>query len=608
LSRSIVFPLLALALFGILAVHTCWYEGFVSDDALISLRYAERFAAGKGLTWNDGEQVEGYSNLLWVLITSIGPALGIDTVLFAQASAFVLTAAGVAVALLALLRLNATPLGAFGLSFFVVSHGPTAAWIQGGLEQSLILFLIGWALFASAQVFREHGRRVSWLDGLPYAGLILARPDSAMFLVVAVLVHLLYAFRHGHGARSVLSLLILPVAVWSAQMGLRWYLYNDWVPNTARVKVVWSTLYMERGLRYVLNGLMSLAPLIVLAIWGALSAFRRRARNGWNSLLALVMASAWLLYLVLVGGDVLPAKRHMIVLVVLAVFAAAPLVERESPRKAAVEGKGSFLLPVTLGLLWLGIQSLDAELAHLRSRWVTDAHNVAQVGPVLERAFRSQQPLIAVDQAGATPYYTRFPSLDMLGLTDRYLTTHLPKDFGSGWIGHELGNGRYVLDREPDLVFFGDPLGGTHTPVWRSGKEMIADVRWQQEYQSIFIRVRQSNPDQPLPLVRPFVRVRGRVGLQSDGSALRVTPLLLGLTEDAPAELMQDGTPVFNLPGFKTVRLPSSFGLQNCSSPHEAIDVRHLDGTIEIRNVTSHSVSIAGLDCTPSGKTSPAPR
>ncbi|MFN9706963.1 MAG: hypothetical protein ACK595_19380, partial [Planctomycetota bacterium] len=64
---------------------------FVSDDAFISLRYAERLLAGDGLTWTDGERVEGYSNLLWVLAVAAlhgvlhdGLGLGVDLVAAAR--------------------------------------------------------------------------------------------------------------------------------------------------------------------------------------------------------------------------------------------------------------------------------------------------------------------------------------------------------------------------------------------------------------------------------------------------------------------------------------------------------------------------------------------
>src|SRR4029453_17630112 len=44
----------------------------LADDQMISMRYAENFAAGHGLVWNaGGERIEGFTNLLWVLYMSL---------------------------------------------------------------------------------------------------------------------------------------------------------------------------------------------------------------------------------------------------------------------------------------------------------------------------------------------------------------------------------------------------------------------------------------------------------------------------------------------------------------------------------------------------------
>ena len=43
---------------GLLGVHAAYYYPFISDDALISLRYARRLSQGLGLTWTDGEFVD----------------------------------------------------------------------------------------------------------------------------------------------------------------------------------------------------------------------------------------------------------------------------------------------------------------------------------------------------------------------------------------------------------------------------------------------------------------------------------------------------------------------------------------------------------------------
>jgi arabinofuranosyltransferase len=62
----------------VLLAHANRYLAFHSDDTLISLRYAERLLDGQGLTWTAGERVEGYSNLLWILLIAGLGALGVD--------------------------------------------------------------------------------------------------------------------------------------------------------------------------------------------------------------------------------------------------------------------------------------------------------------------------------------------------------------------------------------------------------------------------------------------------------------------------------------------------------------------------------------------------
>jgi hypothetical protein len=40
----------------------------LDDDQMISMRYARHLAEGRGLVWNDGEHVEGYTNFGWTLV------------------------------------------------------------------------------------------------------------------------------------------------------------------------------------------------------------------------------------------------------------------------------------------------------------------------------------------------------------------------------------------------------------------------------------------------------------------------------------------------------------------------------------------------------------
>src|SRR5205085_7772430 len=55
------------------------YTPFIIDDAFISIRHAENLVRGYGLVYNPGEQIEGYTNFLWVIIIAAVHALGGDS-------------------------------------------------------------------------------------------------------------------------------------------------------------------------------------------------------------------------------------------------------------------------------------------------------------------------------------------------------------------------------------------------------------------------------------------------------------------------------------------------------------------------------------------------
>ena len=81
---------------ALLAAHAWSYRHFMVDDAFISLRYADRFVRGLGLTWHDGEVVEGYSNLLWILCCSLLGKLGMNLVVAARVLGFAGSAGAIA--------------------------------------------------------------------------------------------------------------------------------------------------------------------------------------------------------------------------------------------------------------------------------------------------------------------------------------------------------------------------------------------------------------------------------------------------------------------------------------------------------------------------------
>src|SRR5690554_285805 len=126
---------------AVLAAHAWRFLPFLSDDALISLRYAQRLLDGDGLTWTDGERVEGYSNLLWVLASALLGATGLD--LIDTVRILGVLGMGAAVAAVAWAGRGWAGLPA---AVLLALCAPMAAWTVGGLEQPLVAGLLAWAL------------------------------------------------------------------------------------------------------------------------------------------------------------------------------------------------------------------------------------------------------------------------------------------------------------------------------------------------------------------------------------------------------------------------------------------------------------------------------
>lgn len=164
---------------------------------------------------------------------------------------------------------------------------------------------------------------------------------------------------------------------------------------------------------------------------------------------------------------------------------AADFAEVFTERRKMSSGLVLVLATAVVGACHLGVQSSDRENRRAgQELWEWDG---LSIGSLLRQAFGAKKPLLAVDAAGALPYWSNLPSLDMLGLNDAYIAHHPPPDFGHGPIGHELGDGAYVFGRRPDLIAFNN-AGGHHVPLFLSGKQLLATPEFHHQYQWIKVQ------------------------------------------------------------------------------------------------------------------------
>jgi hypothetical protein len=445
------------------AFAVAWqFVHYYSDDSQISLRYAQRLLQGKGLTWTDGEYVEGYSNLLWVLMTAGLGLFGMDLILATRVLGVASLFAVVALVCLDDDGRPAWPRVASGGAMVAVSGG-LAVWAMGGLALTF-LAMLG---VAGLRLLRRVQTGGSWVAAAVLLALIAwTRVDGAVLAGALLIGAVIRGLPLGSAARVASG---PGLAVLSQQVFRLWY-YDDWVPNTARVKVSFTLERAWRGAEWV--GDAGLAHIVlVLAALVALGVVRRRGLDSF------VVAVIWSAYVAYVGGDIFRGWRLFLPAIPMLAMGVADASER-------VRFKPAWLGLLAVAALhgWWNLDRPDEYRIPDRPLWTFRTKAVADA---LREHFAGSDPLLAVDAAGALPYFTEFDAVDMLGLTDRYLPRHPPEHWGKNGVGHDLGDGAYILRRKPDIVAFRSGLGGE--PRFVSGRQMARTQAFKTGYRKAVV-------------------------------------------------------------------------------------------------------------------------
>jgi arabinofuranosyltransferase len=125
-------------------------------------------------------------------------------------------------------------------------------------------------------------------------------------------------------------------------------------------------------------------------------------------------------------------------------------------------------------------------------------------------------------------------ALDPLGLNDYHIARHPIADRGQGWVGHELGDGKYVLDHKPDLLLLSNFKSD---PTFPADQQLLADSRFATHYQLIHIDAGPPNPIRAGLYIR---RIDGKLGIENSGDQETV-PAYLATIDDANSVHLIDG-------------------------------------------------------------------
>lgn len=414
---------------------------FVVDDAFISFRYARNLARGHGLTYNPGERVEGYSNLLWVLLVAPCHTVGIDALLWARLLGFACTLL-VILTVVKLPTACARPKDVIGCiaPALLCTNCSFVLWTFGGMETALFALLVTWGCFLYAR-----GRASASVGAFVLAS--LTRPEGALLLALTMAHYVVtqhFGCASGRRGRAWATcacgtVLLGVYAIWRQRY------YGDWLPNTFHAKSGATLAHVLQGSEYLQDFCMTyFHPLLLLLPVVTIFASPGAARWASHMLCMIVAAAFFALY---AGGDWMPAHRFIVPVLPIAYFlvqeGARDLLRCMSPVTGRPKAAGIAAVGVVVLLFQNALTFADAR--HQARRFATENAYGASVGRWL-RARAGEGASLAVCDAGILPYVTDFHTIDRRGLMDRHIARLRGETF------MDKCDPDYVLDRKPTFI------------------------------------------------------------------------------------------------------------------------------------------------------------
>jgi arabinofuranosyltransferase len=406
MDHRIAFPVALAAIFLIMSLGCIYYWYYTVEDAYISFRYAENFSRGRGLVYNEGEYVEGYTNFLWVFLLGalrywfefpeLAKKLGF---LFALSTLIPFC----------MWRRNSKEdrwIGITAASFLVVCPG-FHLWSVAGLETSLFTCLLTVAVWLDFGCAKSH----PFASGLCFGLATVTRPEGALFFLLFLAPQVI---RNIKTPRKIFPYISGYVLIVIPHLLFRLFYYGEWVPNTYWVK---GKRFQGGGWAYItryvaMTGFVGF-PIAIMGL-GLTKLYSR--------IISLVLPMiGYILYVLHIGGDWMPMGRFLIPVLPFMALAAAEVLHHLSGRLRKICIVFAVVMSAVIALTSLKydllrqcpshyLDILDWEIPHYDD-W-------EKVG----RWFRENSDpddSMSTGLGGIIPYYSQLKNIDRGGLNDK---------------------------------------------------------------------------------------------------------------------------------------------------------------------------------------------
>ncbi|MBN1212637.1 MAG: hypothetical protein JXA92_08665 [candidate division Zixibacteria bacterium] len=434
----LIFILPAIVIFSVVAYH----YNFIQDDAYISYRYVANFLKGDGLVYNIGERVEGITNFGWTVYLVLWGAIGADYIFISRLTGFIF---GTGIIVLSFFLGSWFFSGrnkwyAFLPAYLLGINLSLAYWSPAGLETAAFAFLFLWSIY----LYLRQNR-------LLILSLVLGvfiRPEGALTAGLLLIVEAVLERRF---PRFTFGCTLAALAMSLPMVIFKLFYYGSILPNSFYAKTGFDWQQLISGLEYA-GRFLQHYPFYALGLLIPLIFIKKMSQDIRAIWLVTVL---YILYVVLVGGDVLKVHRFFIpllgLLAVLSVYSVA-WVLRKIPFKTQYLLGGA----ITLVFMLLSCQLPRAfiKLYHEKEMGLTGsmAHLARSIKKSDDRDFS-----VALSTIGIFGYeLVGHRIIDMVGLTDSVIAKHPQKPFEgleTTWKERKY-NAEYVLKQRPEYIVF----------------------------------------------------------------------------------------------------------------------------------------------------------
>lgn len=470
---SLVVTIAIIVVLWFVYISPIWHDLFIytMDDSFITFRYGDNLATYGTLSWNpkDSIKVEGYTSILWVLISA---ALSFFTIDHVFSSKIISTTLVLITSILITLPLHIQRASFFwiilAIGLFFMNADVIIPMISG-METALAM-LLSTSFFLTLRYVSDEPKPANTLL-LCLIGLLcsLNRPEFNIAIICSVG----YLFLSQRDKKKTLLLYCLIPYMIGGSLYMLWrYIYfGQLLPLPFYLKM--SHKVGLSGLSDVASFLASIAFLLPLIIWPLISCKNYRA---WlpvvASILSLLIFFLFPMHIMGVGHRFLIPLFPFIVL--LAVLGAKEILKKYQATLGRSVLVSILLTGFIISYVYLQIHERTNEMTAIRNygQSLQDSH--VKLGKALTK-YADRGYTIALGDAGAIPFYSKWKVTDTFGLNNLEIAIMRSKGFYDPMV---------VFKTNPDLLIFISSKCDTFTPLL-DYEQLLLDDALRREFRLI---------------------------------------------------------------------------------------------------------------------------